>query len=145
LVVTPARISPQQAHRLMLEQGYVYLDVRTQAEVEQGHPQGAYNVPLMLRTPAGLRENREFLAAVGAAFAVDAKLVVGCQSGSRSRVAAQKLIAAGYRDVVEQGAGYGGTRDAFGRALEPGWHAAGLPSATELLPGRDYASLARGA
>lgn len=127
----------------MLEEEYVYLDVRTEAEVGLGHPEGAYNVPFMLQTPKGLRENPDFVAVVSRALGRDAKLLVGCQVGNRSRAAVEKLREAGLTEVVEQRAGYEGVRDAFGRMIELGWRAVGLPCATELLPGRDYAALVR--
>ena len=127
----------------MLEQGYVYLDVRTIEEFAQGHPEGAYNVPLTLRGAHGLQPNPEFLAVVGAAFAKDQKLIVGCRSGNRSATAATMLAGAGFAHVIDQRAGFGGRRDPFGRTLEPGWQAAGLPCATEPVAGRDYAALCR--
>jgi len=127
----------------MVESGYVYLDVRTVEEFAQGHPQGAYNVPLRLRTAQGTQDNPRFLAVVAAAFAPDQKLIVGCQSGSRSAAALKQLGPAGYLHAIEQRAGYAGRRDAFGRPLEPGWQAAGLPCATEPLAGRDYAALSQ--
>jgi rhodanese-related sulfurtransferase len=141
--VTHPRLSARDAHALVLERGYVYLDVRSEQEFALGHPEAAYNVPLMRRDSAGLVENTEFVAVIQAAFAPDSKFVVGCQSGLRSQPAARLLLAAGFRDVVEQRAGYEGTRDAFGRATEQGWRAAELPCSTESLPGRDYAYLQR--
>jgi rhodanese-related sulfurtransferase len=141
--VTHPRVSASEAHALVIEQGYVFLDVRSEPEFALGHPSGAYNVPLMQSGPGGLVENREFMSVIQAAFAHECKFVVGCQSGSRSRTAALRLLAAGYRDVVEQRAGYEGARDPFGRATEPGWRAAALPCSCDPLPGRDYAALIR--
>jgi rhodanese-related sulfurtransferase len=141
--VTHLRVSAREAHALVFEQGYVFLDVRSEQEFALGHPRGAYNVPLMQPGPRGLVENREFMRVIQAEFARECKFVVGCQSGSRSLTAALRLVAAGYRDVVEQRAGYEGTRDPFGRATEPGWRAAALPCSCDALPGRDYAALLR--
>lgn len=135
------RLSAHEAHALIAEQGYAYLDVRTEEEFAQGHPAGAYNVPLMLRTARGMQENPRFLEVVAAAFPPDTKLVLGCKSGPRSLAAANKLAQAGYRNLAEQRAGFSGQRDPFGRTVEPGWQAAGLPCATEPEPGRDYAAL----
>jgi rhodanese-related sulfurtransferase len=139
--MTIARISAREAHALMLEQGYLYLDVRTEEELALGHPQGAYNVPIRLRSPQGQQENSEFLRVVRAAFLAEQKLIVGCSSGKRSLIAARKLLEAGYSLVVEQREGYDGRRDPFGRMLEPGWRAAGLPCATDSEAGHDYRSL----
>ena len=128
----------------MREQGYSYLDVRRVDEFVQGHPAGAYNIPWQLRSAEGAVLNPDFLATVHAAFGHDSKLVVGCHSGTRSRAAVAALIADGYREVIEQGAGFAGVRDAFGRTTEPGWRAAGLPCADAALPGHDYAALKPG-
>ena len=48
------RVSPQEAHVLVRDEGYVYVDVRSSGEYEQGHPQGSYNVPLAQPGPAGM-------------------------------------------------------------------------------------------
>lgn len=137
---TPPRVSPGEAARLIEDEGYVYLDVRTPEEFVLGHPRGAYNVPSHAQGPHGLGENPDFVRVVRAAFSLDAKLVVGCQTGSRSQDASALLAEAGYA-VVEQRAGFGGVRDPFGRVTERGWRALGLPSADEPLPGHDYAAL----
>jgi rhodanese-related sulfurtransferase len=142
--MTQARISAREAHALMLEQGYLYLDVRTEEEFALGHPQGAYNIPIRLRGAQGPQDNADFMRVVSAAFAPEQKLVVGCSSGQRSIAAAKKLLEAGYSGVVEQREGYDGRRDPFGRMLEPGWRAAGLPCASEPEEGRDYRSLVKG-
>jgi len=62
--------------------------------------------------------------------------VVGCQSGPRSRRAAAALLQAGFTDIVEMPAGFGGARDAFGRPLA-GWSSQGLP----VEKGRNYAEV----
>jgi rhodanese-related sulfurtransferase len=139
--MTHARISPQEAAQLMAAEGYVYLDVRAPEEFGLGHPQGAYNVPLMLLGSAGMQPNAEFLRVVQASFGVDAKLVVGCQAGNRSQRACVQLMAAGYASVVEQRAGFAGARDAFGRVVDVGWQGAGLPVSTRPEAGRAYAQL----
>jgi rhodanese-related sulfurtransferase len=138
-----ARISATEAQHLIDAQGYCYVDVRTPEEFTAGHPAGAYNLPLQMRGTHGRSDNPDFLASMRGAFALDSKLVIGCQTGSRSRRAAELLLAHGYRDVVEQRAGFEGARDAFGRVVDVGWRGAGLPCATEATPGRDYAALLR--
>jgi|SRR4051794_4251790 rhodanese-related sulfurtransferase len=137
-----SRVSAAEAQTL-LSAGYDYLDVRTPEEFAAGHPEGAYNVPWLVRGAQGRVPNANFLASVRAAFELECKLVVGCQTGSRSRDASQALLAAGYLDVVEQRAGFEGARDAFGRVVDVGWRASGLACATQARPGRDYAALER--
>ena len=41
------RVSPKDARDLMEKDGYAYVDVRSIPEFEAGHPEGAYNVPLL--------------------------------------------------------------------------------------------------
>lgn len=135
------RITPEQALDLLENEGFAYVDVRSVPEFEAGHPEGAYNVPWKHRGATGLETNPEFLAVMQACFAKDAKLVLGCQAGGRSQAAAEALVAAGWTDVRDQLAGWGGARDAFGKAIEPGWMACGLPMGLEADPGRSYEEL----
>jgi rhodanese-related sulfurtransferase len=137
----PRRISPQDAHALVEHEGYLYLDVRSEPEFADAHPEGAYNVPLAHLAAGGLTDNADFLRVVEASFAKDARLVVGCKAGGRSRRAAALLASAGYTDVVDQGAGFDGVRDAFGAVVEPGWAREGLPVGRGRPDGRSYADL----
>jgi rhodanese-related sulfurtransferase len=137
----PGRVTPQEAHDLMTTEGYAYLDVRTVAEFDAGHPTGAYNVPLLVDGPAGRGPNPAFLVAASAAFPRAQKLVVGCLAGGRAARAAELLEGAGYTSVTVQAAGWGGVVDAFGRVTQPGWKAAGLPTSTSAEPGHSWAEL----
>ncbi len=132
------RVSPQEAHELMERQGYVYLDVRSVPEFEQGHPGGAYNVPLAQPAEHGLVTNPAFASEVAAVFARDTGIVVGCASGVRSLDAARLLEAEGFTQVIEQRAGLFGVRDPFGRVLERGWRDEGLPVSADAEPARSY-------
>jgi len=133
----PIRISPKEASE-KLEQGYVYVDVRTTEEFEAGHPKGAVNVPLMHASPRGITPNPDFLRVVSSAFSKDAKLIVGCKAGSRSLRAAQLLLAEGFTDVLDQRAGWTGAPGPFGEAGERGWSPLGLPSETGQPTGRSW-------
>lgn len=135
------RVSPLEAAALLEDEGYVYLDVRSIPEFDEGHAVGAYNIPLMHATPTGMRPNGDFMSVVASAFPKDSKLVVGCRSGNRSLRAAQALLAEGFEHVVDQRAGHEGARDAFGQLAEPGWHAVGLEVAREAEPERTYEAL----
>ncbi len=129
------RVSPDEALELMRNEGYLYLDVRSVPEFEAGHPEGAYNVPLLDMGPTGMTPNHAFLDVVKAHFPPDAKLVLGCKAGGRSLQAASQLQAAGYENVVDQRAGFSGHG-------EPGWGPKGLPVSLAAAPGRAYAELA---
>jgi rhodanese-related sulfurtransferase len=129
-------VTPAEAAEQML-QGAVYVDVRSEAEFEQGHPEGALNVPLLKNAPGGMAPNPDFLKDMQAAFGTTEPLIVGCKAGGRSRRAAEALIAAGYTDVADQVAGFDAGRDAFGRPL-PGWSRVNLPIGKGQPAGQSY-------
>jgi rhodanese-related sulfurtransferase len=134
-MATIQRVSPAEAKKLVDEQGYVYLDVRSEPEFVGGHPTGAHNIPLMHAGAGGMTPNPDFLAVVQAVYPKDAKLVVGCKAGGRSLKATEMMIAAGYTSVIDQRAGFEGPRDAFGALSEKGWGPAGLPVETTTAGG----------
>ena len=129
------RVSPDEAKKLMDEARYTYLDVRSEPEYAAGHPVGAQNVPLMHAGPAGMTPNPDFLAVIQAVYPKDARLVIGCKAGGRSFNAAEMMIGAGYTNLINQGAGFDGARDAFGALAEKGWGPAGLPVETTTAGG----------
>lgn len=134
------RVSPEEAKKLIDDQGYAYVDVRSELEYSAGHPTGSLNVPLLKAASGGMVQNVDFVAVMQALFPKDAKLVLGCKAGSRSLRAAELLVAAGFTEVVDQRAGYDGARNAFGGVVEPGWVQVGLPTATASAGG-SYAEL----
>lgn len=139
-MATVKRVSPGEAKKLLDEEGYLYLDVRSEPEYAAGHPAGAHNVPVMHAGPAGMKPNPDFLDVVQALYPRDTKLVVGCRSGQRSMRAAELLTGAGYTNVIEQRAGFEGPRNSFGAVTEAGWGPAGLPVET-VTAGASYAEL----
>lgn len=133
------RVTPPEASELV-QQGHKYLDVRSIPEFSEGHPQGAYNVPLMHAVGGRMVPNPDFEAVVTRHFAKDEKIVIGCKSGGRSLRAAELLQAAGYTAVVDMRGGFDGERDAMGRVAVAGWREAGLPMEA-VTPGRSYDEL----
>ena len=127
----------------MREQGYVYLDVRSVQEFDNGHPDGAFNIPLLHMGSDGMTPNLRFLTDVEATFAKDTPILVGCRSGQRSLRAAEALVAAGYTDVLDVRPGFAGAANAFGQVAEPGWAASGLPVSRAAQPGRRYEDVAK--
>jgi rhodanese-related sulfurtransferase len=136
------RISPKEAKALQ-DEGWTYLDVRSEGEFEKAHPAGAINIPLLHALPAGMSPNPDFMRVVETVLPKEAKVVVGCLSGGRSLRAAQMLEGAGYQNVVDQRAGFGGAKDPTGRVTEPGWAAENLPVETGRPPQRSYADLSK--
>jgi rhodanese-related sulfurtransferase len=128
------RVTPQEASALM-DEGYVYVDVRSIPEFDKGHPAGAYNIPLLHMGAAGMAPNPDFAAVVQKHFPKDAKLVIGCKMGGRSAQASQILESLGYTDVVDQKGGF------EGQPGSPGWLPAGLPVSTQPAADRTYDKL----
>jgi len=137
------QVTPREAYELLEQDpGAIYLDVRTEGEFEAGHPAGARNVPVVLVDPVARQPvpNPDFVAIVKRHLASDTRLVVGCQSGGRSQHACELLARAGYTDLANVWAGFGGARDQTGRIVA-GWAAAGLPVEEGQPAGRCYNDL----
>lgn len=139
--MSPKTVTPEEAHTLMVEEGYLYLDVRTSLEFHQGHPAGAYNIPIMRRADRGMVPNLDFVREVEAHFTRESKLIVGCKMGGRSRKAVAVLSEAGFCDLLDQSAGFDGKRDPFGAVMEAGWKGRELPTEASPREGRGYESL----
>ena len=133
------QVSPHEAYDLMQKSGYTYVDVRSVEEFEAGHPQGAVNIPLMLRQSGQMVPNPKFFDALSGKFSPEAPLILGCQAGGRSARAVQMLEQAGYRNVADSFAGWGGGQGPTG--IQPGWHATGLPVDRGQPAERSWASL----
>jgi len=101
-------ISASDAHSLLQEEtDYIYLDVRSIPEFEQGHPVKAWNIPLLHFTPGmGMLPNEDFAQVVQANLPRDAKLVVGCKTGARSARACEILAELGYNHVANVRGGF---------------------------------------
>ena len=134
------RITPDEAATL-LGQGWIYVDVRSVPEFEQGHPEGAYNVPFLHRAAHGMVPNPDFVSVMEAAFPKDAKLVMGCRTGGRSLKAAEALVARGYQNIIDMRGGLAGELDAANRITCEGWQARGLPVSRTAQSGRTYNDL----
>ena len=135
---TIKHLTVQQAHQ---EQsgGAIYLDVRSIPEFEQGHPAGAFNVPLLHMDPASgqMRPNPDFLHVVRANFPADTPMVIGCRMGGRSQQACEILASAGYHDIANVLGGFGGAP----QMGHKGWAQEGLPTDTAADPSHQYSAL----
>ena len=136
-------VTNKEAHDLLQgAEKYIYIDVRSIPEFQNGHPSGAANVPVFHREHMGLVPNPDFVIVVEAHFPRDSKLLIGCQSGKRSEQAAEALVAAGFQDVTNVKGGYGGVKDPAGQVVEPGWFEQGLPTDYGEPEERSYEALA---
>jgi rhodanese-related sulfurtransferase len=127
--------SPKEVQALVAE-GYVYVDVRTEAEFSAGHPVGALNVPFSSKGVP----NPDFVSVLERALGKDAKIVLACGTGPRSLKAAKALLQAGFTNIVDMPCGFSGGRDEFGRPLA-GWAQQNLPTETGAPAGQSYADM----
>lgn len=132
-------VSPEEAAGL-LQEGYTYVDVRSEQEFEAGHVPGALNVPISHQGATGMVPNPDFVRVMEAAFPKDAKLVVGCKMGGRSAKATAALKQAGFEALCDMSAGFEGKRDPFGRTT-PGWRDGSREVETGATPGQTYAEV----
>lgn len=123
------------------DEGYAYLDVRSEPEFGNGHPAGAHNIPVMHREAIGLVPNPDFLTVVQAHFPRDTRLLVGCHSGVRSVRAVEALLASGYTDVSNVSGGFGGARTHDGQVVHESWLRLGLPVHYGDAKDRSYGAL----
>lgn len=84
------QVSPQKAKEL-LNNGAVLVDVREGSEFRSGHIRNAVNIPL------------NSLSKISSKATKDKDIIVYCQSGSRSGVAARQLKNMGYSKVYDLG------------------------------------------
>ena len=104
--MTIKRVTPEEAQRMVQEEGYVHLDVRSVPEFEAGHVEGAFNIPFMKMTPAGMKPNLHFIEEVSGRFGKSDKLIISCKSGGRSARAAGALAQLGYDQLLDLEGGY---------------------------------------
>lgn len=87
------KLSPQDAKaKLDADDTVILLDVRTEAEFNQGHISGAVCLPV-----------DKIWSDTQIVSEKDAEIIVYCQSGSRSARAAKKLAGMGYTQVYDMG------------------------------------------
>jgi phage shock protein E len=110
----------------------VYLDVRTEQEFINGHVPRSVNIPVVRPDPSTrqMAPNPDFIKGVSARFGKDKRIIVGCQAGGRSKLAADLLVQQGFQDVSNMLGGFGGARDPMGRVSVPGWTQLGFPVET---------------
>lgn len=91
---SPQRISPPEALELLSgQESVLFLDVRTQAEYDQGHLEGAVLIP-------GTELSHRVLAELPDKGAL---IILYCRSGNRSATAAKELADLGYTQVYDLG------------------------------------------
>jgi Fe-S cluster biosynthesis and repair protein YggX/rhodanese-related sulfurtransferase len=133
------RVSAADAKKLMEQEGYRLLDVRSMPEFSAGHPDGAYNVPLLHRTPQGNIPNPDFSRIVTFVFPDrSTKIITSCSMGARSLRAANELKNLGYQNIIDLRGGFESEKNEDGSVLNQGWVDAGLPVEKGEPEGRSY-------
>ncbi|MGD8692027.1 MAG: rhodanese-like domain-containing protein [Methyloceanibacter sp.] len=144
-------LTPQEAHRALSQNpDILFIDVRDPIEVMfVGLAEGVDKiVPIALATHEVDPEtgqyrmvvNDDFITNVDEVVAAKGRtktdpIFVSCRSGSRSAVAARKLIDAGYANVWNLVEGFEGDKAPDGTRANNGWRNAGLPWTYKLPPG----------
>lgn len=116
----------------------LHLDVRTPQEFAEGHPEGAYNVPIFFPGPGGMQPNPDFVRVVEKLAPDKSKrLVLSCAMGGRSMRGCHALEPAGYADLVNMVGGFNGYRAPDGTLVVPGWKDVELPVSRDATRGWD--------
>jgi len=86
------KISAQEAKEMMESQDVIIVDVRTQAEYNEGYIENAILIPneSISEAPRELPDK-------------DAIILVYCRSGKRSKEASDKLVSLGYTNIYDFG------------------------------------------
>jgi rhodanese-related sulfurtransferase len=137
-------VRPEEAKDILDHDGNaVYIDVRTEQEFMNGHVPKAVNIPILWPDPSTrqMKPNPDFVRVVSAHFSKDKRIIVGCQAGGRSQLAAGLLSQEGFEDVSNMQGGFGGARDPMGRVVAPGWTQLGFAIETEIPQQSSYVFL----
>jgi rhodanese-related sulfurtransferase len=137
-------ITPEQAKQILdTDSSAVYIDVRTEGEFQNGHVPAALNIPVVWPDPATrqMKPNPDFVKVVSAHFSKNKRIIVGCQAGGRSQLAANLLGQEGFEDVSNMHGGFGGARDPMGRVAQAGWSQLGYPVESDVPKGSSYGEL----
>lgn len=146
LYATPAEAYAQWSAD---QAGVTIIDVRTPEEyVFLGRAPMAANIPLQFmthefnpdRNSYAMESNPDFVDLVKERCKPDARILLMCRSGSRSAMAVNRLVRAGFTQAYSILDGFEGEADTdpqsptFGQRLRSGWKNSGLPVSFRLEP-----------
>ena len=129
-------ISPEKAYQMLKNPSTYLIDVRNIAEyVFVGHPEKAYNIPLMFwsEEKQDLVPNDNFIQELKSRFKENNVLIFICRSGKRSLVAAELAKAENFTNVYNLKEGFEGEKDERGYRTLNGWRKRGLPYTYDLI------------
>ncbi|KQJ86105.1 thiosulfate sulfurtransferase 16, chloroplastic [Brachypodium distachyon] len=94
--------------RALLSSGHGYLDARMPEDFDKGHAPGARNIPyyVYVAPGQGREKNPHFEQEVAALYGKEDHLIVGCFTGTRSKLATSDLLKAGFKNVRNLQGGY---------------------------------------
>jgi len=123
-------VSSKEAFEMVRQSETFLIDVRSVAEyVFIGHPEMAYNIPLMFwnEARADMESNPVFTQDLQDRFRKSARLIFICRSGGRSAKAARMAQKAGFGEVFNIEKGFEGDQNSDGYRTVNGWKNSGLP------------------
>lgn len=88
-----SEITQDQAHMLIKNEEVIIIDVRSKEEFDNGHIPNAINIPLETITDTTVIEN----------VAKDKPIALYCRTGRRATEAGNRLVKAGYKNVMNFG------------------------------------------
>jgi rhodanese-related sulfurtransferase len=127
---TIEEISSQKAFQMLKNPSTYLIDVRSIAEyVFIGHPEMAYNIPLMFwsEKQQKLISNENFLTKIKLSFKKADILIFICRSGGRSLKTATMAKQSGFPKVFSIKEGFEGKKDEKGYRSINGWKNNELP------------------
>jgi len=139
------RLTAEEVKRLMDDEGYLFLDVRSVPEYDEEHAAGAYNVPFLNKTDQGMTSNPDFSEVVqGLITDKTSGIITSCQMGGRSVRAAQELTNLGFSKVVDLRGGFAGEKDGTGKVTLEGWKGSGFATESGSNSERGYEAVRAG-
>lgn len=116
-------VNADDAKKLVVDEGYVIVDVRDKTQFERAHIKSCYHAPLFIENQdndpgtiikrqlhnnfSGLfyglpftKPNPEFVQSVKSQYSPQSKLLLVCQEGLRSTAAARRLEEAGFQNIA---------------------------------------------
>jgi phage shock protein E len=100
-------ITPAEANARKGDGSWSHVDVRSEGEYAQGHPPATTNIPFLLFGALGPpSRNPDFVSTFSEKFDKSRPVVLSCQSGKRSAMAADVLKQAGFEKLADIEGGY---------------------------------------
>lgn len=90
-------VSVDEFAKVIVDNQVQLIDTRTEAEFNEGHIPGAVNIDV---------NASDFESKVGQKVDKNRPVALYCRGGRRSKIAAERIVALGYNDIVELNTGF---------------------------------------